>query len=1104
MHDEPKHQHAWLPLHKPPTHGKDLALLLMAILAIQETHLDDAHLNDVLSIFGHKLLIIASSDPASPRASAGVAFVTNKKFIKPNEITFHELHKGRALAVKIRWHEPEQEEIVLLNIYAPNNKQEHRQFWQNIDAKRRIHRLHRPDFMIGDFNLTEDNIDCSPAHPDDPHAISALRETRQKWELQDTWRHTHPHDRCFTYRANTNGQQIQSRLDRIYTSIETSRYTFDWEMCPTATPTDHWLVKVKYAPRNAPHIGSGRWTWPSASLQNDRLMTTVIERGIQLQIDIKKNKRENVNRNTSNAQTLWHEFKNDIRTIAKDFTTTSYYKLNSRIKAIEKDIKELNAHPDFDTNEQLRSTEAWLGEELAHLHSTNARTQKETLHAKIAEHGERLGGIWSTISKDNKPRDLIRRLKIPDSNPPQYERHTERMAILAKNYHLKLQSDGIHDNENHDEYTHALNEILNIIPETQHLEDPLFTPLNWEATQEQTEEALRISKNGSATGVDGCSYELWKNLHSCYNTAQQANKDGFNICRVLTDVFNNIQSHGVDPKTEFALGWMCPIYKKKDPTEIGNYRPITLMNTDYKLLTKVLALQLSPSISSLIHENQAGFIPKRSIFNHVRLAKSIISYAEVMEENRAIIALDQEKAYNKIRHDYLWKTLDAFNIPQTFTKTVRSLYQNAHTQVAINGVFSDPFPITRGVRQGDPLSCFLFDLAIEPLACMIRNDPNLHGINIPGIDPNILVTMFADDTTLFLSENDRLDDAQQILDRWCRVSGAKFNIDKTEIIPIGTEIHRSTIVRTRKINPHNENPLNDRIRIADDGQATRSLGAWIGNHVNDLTPWEPILDKIHHGLERWRKTRPTLQGRRLVIQTIIGGHTQFLTKAQGMPTEIETALTKITRNFIWEDDSSPRIALATLYCPIEEGGLNLLDIKARNEAIEITWLRDYLNFSPSRPTWAKVTDLILRAAAPPGTSPLARVNSFLQSWNPPTKGQRLTLLNNDTIRMLKVGRKYHTNLAATRLSPDLRGQLPAWYHLKAAARPLTTRTAKCLLGTHSVATVTDLITTSARLRNNGRLLPHTPDPQCICNDCSNDRTAGCNPPRLRSGRPSAN
>jgi hypothetical protein len=165
-----------------------------------------------------------------------------------------------------------------------------------------------------------------------------------------------------------------------------------------------------------------------------------------------------------------------------------------------------------------------------------------------------------------------------------------------------------------------------------------------------------------------------------------------------------------------------------------------------------------------------------------------------------------------------------------------------------------------------------------------------------------------------------------------------------------------------------------------------------------------------------------------------------------------------------------------------------------NDAIEITWLRDYLNFSLSRPTWAKVTDLTLRAAAPPGTSTLARTNSFLQSWNPPTRGQRLTILNNDTIRMLKAGRKYHTNLAAICLSPDLRGHLPAWYHLKAAAHPLTTRVAKCLLETHSVATVADLITTSARLRNNRQIIPHTPTPQCMCNDCTNDRDKGCSHP----------
>ena len=359
------------------------------------------------------------------------------------------------------------------------------------------------------------------------------------------------------------------------------------------------------------------------------------------------------------------------------------------------------------------SSEAIIAHEIAHLTQANSQTQKEILHAKLANHGERLGGIWSAISKESKPHDLIKWLKIPESNPPQYKRCSKKMSRLALEYHRNLQQDGLTDLENNEEHEHLLNEILNTIPENQCTRDPLTSTLNKNVTEAQVEEALHLSKNGSATDMDGCPYELWKALHSHYTTARRSNKDRFNIVKVITELINDIQDHGVDPNSNFALGWMCPIYKKKDPSEISNYRPITLMNTDYKLLTKTLALQLMEPIPQLIHEDQAGFIPNRSIFNHTRLARTIINYAEVMEVDGAIIALDQEKAYDKIRHDYLWKTLEAFHIPQTFTNTVRSLYQHAHTQVAINGVLSDPFHVTRGVRQGDPLSCALFDLVLR-------------------------------------------------------------------------------------------------------------------------------------------------------------------------------------------------------------------------------------------------------------------------------------------------------------------------------------------------------------------------------------------------------
>jgi hypothetical protein len=215
--------------------------------------------------------------------------------------------------------------------------------------------------------------------------------------------------------------------------------------------------------------------------------------------------------------------------------------------------------------------------------------------------------------------------------------------------------------------------------------------MNWPVDIEQIRQAIFMSKNGSAAGVDGCPYELWKKLISEHENRTKKDSPSFNITQTLTEILQDVQTNGVDMRTSFTLGWMCPIYKKKDPNEISNYRPITLLNMDYKILTKIMALQLMERAQTMIHEDQAGFILKRSIFNHIRLARAIITYVELAEEDGAIIALDQEKAYDKIRHDYLWITLKTFSIPQFFIRTVQELYQNANTIVAINSNLSTPF-----------------------------------------------------------------------------------------------------------------------------------------------------------------------------------------------------------------------------------------------------------------------------------------------------------------------------------------------------------------------------------------------------------------------------
>jgi hypothetical protein len=140
-------------------------------------------------------------------------------------------------------------------------------------------------------------------------------------------------------------------------------------------------------------------------------------------------------------------------------------------------------------------------------------------------------------------------------------------------------------------------------------------------------------------------------------------------------------------------------------------------------------------------------------------------------------------------------------------------------------------------------------------------------------------------------------------------------------------------------------------------------------------------------------------------------------------------------------------------------------LEAQNEAIKIMWLKAYLNFSLTHPMWAKITDLIIAATANATTVSQARKNPFLQAWRAVMRGERASQMNEDITRMLKTAKKYKANLAAIRLSPELRTHLPAWYHIASKPCPMTNRPSKCLLRHHEVTTVADIMRISARLRN---------------------------------------
>lgn len=166
------------------------------------------------------------------------------------------------------------------------------------------------------------------------------------------------------------------------------------------------------------------------------------------------------------------------------------------------------------------------------------------------------------------------------------------MAKLVRDFHENLQNDNAPRSLSKEERENILEEVLQAIPEAQRLPESRHPPLNWDVREEHIQRALELSKDSTAAGLDGCPNELWKALKKRHETANTTYKVGFNIVKALTILIQDIQDHGIDDRTRFAEGWMCPLFKKKDPTDIKNYCPITVLNTDYKILTKVLAIQL--------------------------------------------------------------------------------------------------------------------------------------------------------------------------------------------------------------------------------------------------------------------------------------------------------------------------------------------------------------------------------------------------------------------------------------------------------------------------------------------------------------------------------
>ena len=159
-------------------------------------------------------------------------------------------------------------------------------------------------------------------------------------------------------------------------------------------------------------------------------------------------------------QTIWKELKSDIACLAKKLYKDETFKMMSKVKNLEKDIKQNTTYLETNNDKKVREEIAFLTNEVNHLQKKLVNDQRDVTCAQIDHHGVKPGRIWSAM---NPPRDLIPQMKIPDLDPPQYERSTKRMAELAKTYHENLQTIKIAD-ETSTDWDTRIEQALEVVP----------------------------------------------------------------------------------------------------------------------------------------------------------------------------------------------------------------------------------------------------------------------------------------------------------------------------------------------------------------------------------------------------------------------------------------------------------------------------------------------------------------------------------------------------------------------------------------------------------------------------------------------------------------
>lgn len=359
-------------------------------------------------------------------------------------------------------------------------------------------------------------------------------------------------------------------------------------------------------------------------------------------------------------------------------------------------------------------------------------------------------------------------------------------------------------------------------------------------------------------------------------------KDFWDLLKIdLLNFFTEFHHHGKLTKGLNST-FIALIPKVDNPQRVAEFRPIFLVSSVYKILSKVLANRLRNVVGNVVSKTQSAFIKGRQILDGILIANEIVDDAKNSNKDLLLFKVDFEKAYDSVDWGYLDEVMLKMNFPILWRSWIMECVTTATASVLVNGCPTNEFCFERGLRQGDPLSPFLFLLASEGLNVMMNAMVANRLFSPYTIGTQYVVSVshlqFADDTLLVgVKSWSNVRALKAVLVLFESISGLKVNFNKSMLFGYnvnGSWLHEASSVLRCK---HGRLPF-------------VYLGLPIGGDPRKLQFWYPLVERIHKRLSGWKCKNLSLGGRLILLKSVLSSIPVYFLSFFKAPSGIELIL----------------------------------------------------------------------------------------------------------------------------------------------------------------------------------------------------------------------